>query len=194
MNALQWTPYLDECCRALEKYGEYQSDVYLVYLVRQQHIIEKIERTFSLERQERLDSSGNLRRLFFTFASNAVSQRRRSAQALLTLASPSTQVAQSHSCSPFQWLTNHDLLIIQSCRAKVVNSTRLRLYSRRPSWLLRSSNRNPPSTALVLVLSSSPSYFLLLDYLTTFMPSVSRIQQWRRSWLELPISLLAFIL
>ena len=44
---------------------------------------------------------GNLRRHFFTFASNAVSQRRRSAQALLTLASPSTQVAQSRSCSPF---------------------------------------------------------------------------------------------
>jgi hypothetical protein len=58
MDALQWTPYLDECCRALEKYGEYQNDIYLVYLVRQQHIIEKIERTFSLERQERLDSSG----------------------------------------------------------------------------------------------------------------------------------------
>ena len=58
MAALQWTPYLDECCRALEKYGECQSDVYLVYLVRQQHIIEKIERTFSLERQERLGSSG----------------------------------------------------------------------------------------------------------------------------------------
>ena len=36
---------------------------------------------------------GNLRRHFFGFASNAVSQRRRSAQALLTLALPSTQVA-----------------------------------------------------------------------------------------------------
>lgn len=58
MDALQWTPYLDECCRTLEKYGEYQSDIYLVYLVRQQHIIDKIERTFSLERQEKLDSSG----------------------------------------------------------------------------------------------------------------------------------------
>lgn len=34
---------------------------------------------------------GSLRRRFFTFASNAVSQNRRSAQALLTLASPSTR-------------------------------------------------------------------------------------------------------
>ncbi|KAF8846621.1 hypothetical protein BDZ45DRAFT_812191 [Acephala macrosclerotiorum] len=45
---------------------------------------------------------GNLRRHFFEFALDAVSQRRRSAQALLTLASPSTQVAQSRSCFPFQ--------------------------------------------------------------------------------------------
>jgi hypothetical protein len=44
----------------------------------------------------------NLRRYFCYSASNAVSQRRRSAQALLTLASPSTQVAQSRSYSPFQ--------------------------------------------------------------------------------------------
>jgi len=34
------------------------------------------------------DCNGSLRRHFFTFASNAVSQRRRSAQALITLASP----------------------------------------------------------------------------------------------------------
>ena len=45
---------------------------------------------------------GNLRRHFFDFASHSVSQRRRSAQALLTLALPSAQVAQSRSCSPFQ--------------------------------------------------------------------------------------------
>jgi len=48
------------------------------------------------------DYSGNLRQHFFDFASHSVSQRRRSAQALLTLASPSAQVAQSRSCSPFQ--------------------------------------------------------------------------------------------
>lgn len=56
MEALQWTPYLDECCRALEKAGECQSDIYLVYLVRQQRIIEKIKRAFSHDRQEGLDS------------------------------------------------------------------------------------------------------------------------------------------
>jgi hypothetical protein len=39
------------------------------------------------------DFSGSLRRHFFTFASNAVSQRRHSTEALLTLASPSAQVA-----------------------------------------------------------------------------------------------------
>jgi hypothetical protein len=43
--------------------------------------------------------SGSLRRQFCPIAPDAVSQRRRSAQALLTLASPSAQVAQSRSCS-----------------------------------------------------------------------------------------------
>ena len=47
------------------------------------------------------DSNGSLRRHFFLFASNAASQYRRSAQALLTLASPSTQVIQSRSRSSF---------------------------------------------------------------------------------------------
>jgi hypothetical protein len=47
------------------------------------------------------DYSDNLTRKLLDFASNAVSQRRRSAQALLTLALPSAQVAQSYSCSPF---------------------------------------------------------------------------------------------
>jgi hypothetical protein len=43
--------------------------------------------------------SGSLSRHFFRFVSNAVSQHRRFAQALLILASPSAQVAQSCSCS-----------------------------------------------------------------------------------------------
>ena len=51
----------------------------------------------------RTDYVGNLRRHFFYLSSKAVSHHRRSAQALLTLA-PSTQVAQSRSCSPFQQL------------------------------------------------------------------------------------------
>jgi hypothetical protein len=45
---------------------------------------------------------GNLRRHLLDFAFNTVSWCRRSAQALLTLASPSAQVVQSRSCSPFQ--------------------------------------------------------------------------------------------
>ena len=45
---------------------------------------------------------GNWRRILPSAAFNAVSQHRRSAQALLTLTSPSAQVAQSRSCSPFQ--------------------------------------------------------------------------------------------
>jgi hypothetical protein len=76
---------------------------------------------------------GSLRRHFFTFASNAVSQRRRSAQALLTLASPSTQEGtQSHSCSR---------LLFGSAERKFVNFTRL--YLGGPSWLLGSPNRTP---------------------------------------------------
>lgn len=58
------------------------------------------------------------------------SQRRRSAQALLTLASPSTQVTQSHSCSR---------LLFGSAEQKFVNFTRL--YLGGPSWLLGSPNR-----------------------------------------------------
>jgi hypothetical protein len=50
------------------------------------------------------DYGVNLTRKLLDFASNTVSHRRRSAQALLTLASPSAQVAQSRSCSTFQWL------------------------------------------------------------------------------------------
>jgi predicted lactoylglutathione lyase len=42
-----------------------------------------------------LNIISSLRRHFFKFASNAVSQCRRSTQALLTLALPSTQAAQS---------------------------------------------------------------------------------------------------
>lgn len=41
----------------------------------------------------------NLKQYFFTFASNIVSHYCRSAQALLTLASPSAQVTRSRSCS-----------------------------------------------------------------------------------------------
>jgi len=50
---------------------------------------------------------GNLSRIFTSLSSNAVGHCRRSAQALLTLASPSAQAAQAAqplSCSPFWWL------------------------------------------------------------------------------------------
>lgn len=71
--------------------------------------------------------SGSLRRHFFTFASNAVSQHRSSAQALLILASSSTQV------------TGH----VRLCCAKVVTFTRL--CSGRPSRSSGNANKNPLS-------------------------------------------------
>jgi hypothetical protein len=61
-----------------------------------------------------------MRRNLTDFASNAVSQHRRSAQALLTLASPSTQVSSGSAprCSVtfLLWLlvTNHSLLSFSS--------------------------------------------------------------------------------
>jgi hypothetical protein len=48
-----------------------------------------------------LDYLGNLSRIFTSLSSNAVSHCRRSAQALLTLASPSAQASQA---APFWWL------------------------------------------------------------------------------------------
>jgi len=52
---------------------------------------------------------GSLRRHLFTFASNPVSQRRRSAQALLALASPSTKYS---GCSVTFLPPFYDLIII----------------------------------------------------------------------------------
>jgi hypothetical protein len=84
---------------------------------------------------------GSLRRHFFIFASNAVSQRRCSAQALLTLA-----LTLYSGCSVtfllFFLVTNHSLLIIWFYCVKVVNSTRL--CSGGLSWLLGDPNRTPP--------------------------------------------------
>ncbi len=45
-------------------------------------------------------SAGKLHRILTSFASNTASQHRRFAQALITLASPSAQVAQSRSGPP----------------------------------------------------------------------------------------------
>ena len=78
-------------------------------------------------------SLGSLRRHFLPFASNAVSQHRRSAQALLTLCS-GCSVTFLLSLS----VTHPNLLTIRFYRAKVVNSTRP--CSGVPTRLLRSPN------------------------------------------------------
>jgi hypothetical protein len=79
-----------------------------------------------------LTDCGNLRRHFFKFISDSVVQHRRSAQALLTLASPSAQVAQalfpraqsrSYSRSGGQSFST----LIRLCLANIVDFTRLRL-------------------------------------------------------------------
>jgi len=84
-----------------------------------------------------ISPGGNLRRHFSTFASNMVSQRRRSAQALLT------RLTFYSGCSVTFLLsllvTNHSLLIIRFCSTKVVNSTRL--CSGGPNRLPRNLNR-----------------------------------------------------
>jgi hypothetical protein len=59
-------------------------------------------RKWTLERfRFEADYSGDLRRIFTFVPSNAVTHHRCSAQALLTLTSPYTYVAQSRSSSPF---------------------------------------------------------------------------------------------
>jgi len=66
-----------------------------------------------------MNFSGSLRRRFCLLASKAVNQRRRSAQVLLTLASPSTQAAQSRSCSCFQsqlYFTFYSVLVCRNCQ------------------------------------------------------------------------------
>jgi hypothetical protein len=84
------------------------------------------------------DYMGNLKRHFYKFASNTVSQRRRYAQALLTL------------CSGFSAMfllsllvTNHDLLTNRFCRAKAVDSVR---RSGESSRLPGNPKQDPPKT------------------------------------------------
>src|SRR3954469_3455296 len=78
--------------------------------------------------------TGSLRRLFSCFPPDAVSEHRRSAQALLTLASTSAQVTQSRSCA-----------------CKVVNSTLYTTMFRGPSQLLGNLNRTPPPNIHCLI-------------------------------------------
>ncbi|KAF8853752.1 hypothetical protein BDZ45DRAFT_677408 [Acephala macrosclerotiorum] len=71
--------------------------------------------------------SGNLRRNLTCVPSNAVSQRRRSAPLCSGVTHPRLTLCSGCSVTFLLSLlvTNHDLLTIRLCRAKVVNSTRL---------------------------------------------------------------------
>jgi hypothetical protein len=63
---------------------------------------------------------GNLKRQFFHFSSNTASQHRRSAQALLTFASPPPYIYSGCSVTllPPLPVTNHDLFTIRLCSVK----------------------------------------------------------------------------
>ncbi|KAF2458685.1 hypothetical protein BDY21DRAFT_341047 [Lineolata rhizophorae] len=42
LEAMKWTPYLDDCCRVIEASREYESDVILVTLIRLQEIVSRL--------------------------------------------------------------------------------------------------------------------------------------------------------
>jgi hypothetical protein len=78
---------------------------------------------------------GNLSRVFTFFPSNGVSRHHRAAQALLTLASPSTQVAYPRSYPPSK-LTNYTLPYPSVLLSKKKLKINTRPYSGRQNRLL----------------------------------------------------------
>ncbi|RFU28196.1 hypothetical protein B7463_g8144, partial [Scytalidium lignicola] len=45
IDALRFTPHMDECCQFLSENPEYSTDIYLVRLIQLQHIVERISRS-----------------------------------------------------------------------------------------------------------------------------------------------------
>lgn len=52
LDALRYTPYVEECCQVLADANEYQTDVYLVRLVRLQRIANIIAQTLPTDGTE----------------------------------------------------------------------------------------------------------------------------------------------